>query len=113
MRLRTLQCRECGRDFRQNSPKAEFCSLSCKRSFNNRRALRGAEFYDLYMAHRFERDAAKQARVLSAINRLASDFREEDRRQRAGRKSWQSFSRIFDAKPYLGAVRLGWMRAGR
>lgn len=113
MRMRARPCRECGQEFQPNSPKAEFCSVACKRAMNNRRAVRGAEFYDLYMAHRFERDEAQKARVLSAMNRLASDFREQDRRERAGRKSWQPFRRIFDAKPYLKAIRLGYMRAGR
>lgn len=106
-------CLECGEQFQARDDEAHFCTTECRKAFNNRRAVRGAELYDLYMAHRFERRAAQAAGVFKAINRLASNWREEDRRKRAGRKSWRPFLKIFDAKPYLGAVRLGWMRAGR
>lgn len=108
-----LICKECGQQFRQVSPKAEFCSAPCQKEFNNRRAMRGAKLHDLYMAHRFERDEAKRAGLMQVINRLASDWREEDRRQREGRKSWQPFRRILEKEPHLKAVRLGYLRAGR
>lgn len=106
-------CLECGEPFVARDHEAHFCCTACRKAFNNRRAVRGAELYDLYMAHRFERAEAQASGVFKAINRLASDWRAQDRRERAGRKSWRPFRRIFDAKPYLGAVRLGWMRAGR
>lgn len=106
-------CLECGEQFQARDHEAHYCTSACRKAFNNRRAVRGAELYDLYMAHRFERPEAQANGVFKAINRLASNWREQDRRERSGRKSWRPFQKIFDAKPYLGAVRLGWMRAGR
>ena len=64
---------------------ADFCRPQCRRAFNNRRAVRGAELYDLVMAHRFDRATARDLGVLALINRAASIFREEDRRERGGR----------------------------
>lgn len=110
---RILACKECGKPFEQISHKAEFCTAACQKDFNNRRATRGAKLHDLFMAFRFERDEARKANLQSVINRLASDWREEDRRQREGRKSWQPFRRILEKEPHLKAVRLGYMRAGR
>jgi hypothetical protein len=106
-------CLECGDQFQARDDEAHFCTTDCRKTFNNRRAVRGAELYDLYMAHRFERQNAQEAGVFKAINRLASTWREEDRRQRDARRSWRPFRKIFDAKPFLGAVRLAWLRAGR
>ena len=40
------------------------------------------------MAHRFERSEAQRLGVLKAMNRLASDWRKEDQREREGRPSW-------------------------
>ncbi|WP_279483428.1 transcriptional regulator [Aureimonas sp. SK2] len=74
-------------------------------AWNNRRRDRGAELYDLYMAHRFERDPAKARGVFQAINRLASDFRREDRERRAGRRSWRRMDVVLEERPHLKAAR--------
>lgn len=109
MRSRVHACLECGAG---HGRKGEFCSTPCRTGFNNRRKSRGAEFYDLYMAHRFDRDEAKRLGVMTAINRLASIFREEDQKRRTGRRSWRRPSAVLEERPYLKAVSIR-IRAGR
>lgn len=100
----TRTCRECGSAF-VGPRKAVFCAAECRTTFINRRSQRGAVLYDIYMAHRFERTAAGKARLLSVMNRLASDWRREDREQRAGRKSWGDWRRYIEKNPHLYALR--------
>lgn len=47
-------CKECGGDFDSRQYNASFCSDGCKRTFNNRRAKRGAILYDLLMIETFD-----------------------------------------------------------
>lgn len=78
-------CKECG------SPKSEraiFCCQRCRLRFNNRRMLRGAELYDIFMAMRFDRERAKDERLWSSLCALASVYRDADKARREGRKSW-------------------------
>lgn len=91
---------------------ADFCTPACRHAFNNRRRLRGAELYDLYMAHRFERPVAKALGLLQAMNRLASDFRAEDVEKRSGRKSWRAPQDVLATRPHLKSSRW-YVRAGR
>lgn len=109
MRERVHACLECGAE---TVSKGEFCCTACRTSFNNRRKARGIEFYDLYMAHRWDRSAAQSLGVLQAMNRLASDFRAEDRSDREGRRSWRRASEVLAERPYLKATRMR-VRAGR
>ena len=102
-------CLECGG---ASGSKGDFCSRACKDTFGNRRKRRGAELYDLYMAHRWDRLTARQMGVLQAMNRLASDFRDEDRREREGRRSWRKPAEVLAERPYLKSVRMR-VRAGR
>jgi hypothetical protein len=94
-------CVECGTPYGAAQAHGEFCGPACRKAFNNRRQLRGAELYDLVMAWRCERTLAASMKVLRAICRLAADFRAADRRERPGRRSWRHPRRIADAKPYL------------
>ena len=80
-------CRECGTEFDGRATQA-FCSSACRKRFDNRRAARGSVFYDLFMELRFNRAAAKRNRVWSILCRAAANFRDEDFRDRAGRRSW-------------------------
>lgn len=82
-------CPECGERFTALTPTAEFCSNHCRSAFNNRRKMRGAELYDLLMAMRYERSLSKTLKVWSVLCRMAAKFREEDRIDREGRKSWR------------------------
>lgn len=107
--LRVHACLECGAP---RSRTADFCSKSCRSDFNNRRKARGAELYDLYMAHRFQRSVALDLGVFQAINRLASNFREEDRAERDGRRSWRKPEAVLGERPYLKSI-VTRVRAGR
>lgn len=107
--VRVHACLECGEN---NPTKGDFCAATCRTAFNNRRKARGAEMYDLYMAHRFDRDTAQRLGLFQAINRMASDFRSEDKARRAGRRSWRNPRDVLAERPYLKAVHTR-IRAGR
>jgi hypothetical protein len=100
---RVSACLECGKSFSRPTRTADFCSTPCRKTWNNRRMTRGAELYDLLMAHRFQRPLAKTLGVLSLINRLASLFRERDHAEREGRLSWHPPTEILARRPYLRA----------
>lgn len=53
-------CRECGEPFMGLKRHAAFCSTKCRKTWNNRRAVRGALLYDAFMAMRYERGLAKK-----------------------------------------------------
>ncbi|MDD9903732.1 MAG: hypothetical protein OXT06_09210 [Rhodospirillaceae bacterium] len=92
----TPPCRECGAPCEAQRGDATFCSTKCKNAWQNRRRKRGAELYDLFMTMRHERDLTKRLadeqdfHVWSTACALASKWKDEDERERAGRKSWQS-----------------------
>jgi len=81
-------CRECGAPLKVRRSTREFCDAGCRQRFNNRRAVRGADFFDVSMCMRFERDKAKVAHAWSLLCCMAANFRAADRRDRAGRRSW-------------------------
>jgi hypothetical protein len=99
-------CLECGTPLPAASASSEFCAKACRKAWHNRRAIRGAELYDLFMATRFDRATAKALHLWRIINRLASMFREEDRKERGGRMSWRAPAIVLDRRPYLRAERL-------
>lgn len=107
-------CLECGRSFGlrchdvEDGPTkpADFCGRACRNAWNNRRMARGAQLYDLFMVARFDRPLAKTMKVWRYLARLASDFRQEDREERAGRLSWRSPTEIIARQPHLSADRL-------
>ena len=96
-------CLECGRPFAAAVSGAEFCGPACRMVFNDRRAKRGAELYDLFMALRHDRATATLFKVWRLLNRLAAIFRDEDRLERDGRRSWRPPSAIIERRPYLKA----------
>lgn len=57
--------------------------------------------YDLVMANRFDRTTARAMKLTSAINRLASVYRERDRAERAGRRSWRKPNDVVKGSPWL------------
>lgn len=99
-------CLECGGPYVPRQVGAEFCSTACRKAWNNRRALRGAELLDLAMAWRFERRVANGLRILTAISRLIAGFRRQDIVERAGRRSWTPPAAVIARKPYLRAEQL-------
>jgi triphosphoribosyl-dephospho-CoA synthetase len=82
-------CKECGmalsadRDYR-----AEVCGSACRTAWSNRRKMRGAELYDLFMAMRHERGAAKALGIWNLMCRMAAAWKQEDMDERAGRLSY-------------------------
>lgn len=94
-------CTECGAPFMAAMAHADFCAVECRKSFNNRRMVRGAEIYDLAMALRYQRELATKLGVLKLMWRLCQRFREEDVARRAGRHSWRSPKDIIERHPYL------------
>ncbi len=109
---RVLACLECGAPLLVCVQARGFCDARCRAAWNNRRKLRGAELYDLYMAHRWERAEAAELGVFQAINRLASEYRAEDRAQREGRRSWRRPGDVLAERPYLKSIKTQ-VRGGR
>lgn len=99
--LRRAVCQECGTGFEADRGYALFCSTPCRKAFNNRRMVRGAELYDLFMCLRYERGLAKLKGVWTLVCALALQYRIEDERERAGRKSWNHPDVVLDRKPWL------------
>lgn len=85
-------CPECGKPLPPPKSKrgrhAIFCSTICQKNFNNRRMLRGAILYDLFMGVRYERRA--KAGDMSMMSTVARIWHDEDEIIRGGRKSWTS-----------------------
>ena len=85
-------CLECGKPLAprqsKNGPEPEYCSTVCRKTFNNRRATRGAVFYDLFMGVRYDRK--NKAGDLALMSTIARVFYEEDAITRNGRKSWSA-----------------------
>jgi len=85
-------CMECNKPLpprKRNGPQQKFCGASCRKEFNNRRAMRGAEMYDLVMAGRFER-ATHAGMWRPTLTLLATHYRDKDRRERDGKQSWHT-----------------------
>lgn len=72
------KCAECGGALEGRKAVAAFCSGSCRKAWNNRRAMRGAQMYDLFMAIRYDRKAAKEQGLWSLLCRMAQDWKELD-----------------------------------
>ena len=108
-------CDECGVAFVAKAHHGDFCSTECRKAFNNRRALRGAELYDLFMCLRHDRPIAKALHAWRLICRMAAQFRAEDRAEREGRKSWRPARKVIERHPYLLAIVMSsktWRKAG-
>lgn len=86
--MRQCACKECGASFKASRTTQEFCTPACRKVFNNRRAVRGAELYDLVMTWRFDRAADAEVNCRRLICNLASAYRDADKAKRGGRKSW-------------------------
>ncbi|ESQ82361.1 hypothetical protein AEAC466_17200 [Asticcacaulis sp. AC466] len=100
-------CLTCGAALRSSSRTIEFCQDACRRAFNNRRAVRGAEFYDLYMAIRYDRSEAKRLKAWTKLTKLARSYREEDMRERNGRKSWKPLKAVLMRHTHLNSKVIG------
>lgn len=97
-------CTECGVEHMANVKHADFCGTECRRAFNNRRMVRGAELYDLFMALRYDRPLAKALGVWRLMCRMAMGWRAEDVEVRAGRRSWRPAGQVIERHTYLAAT---------
>lgn len=101
---RKFECLECGGPCESTAANAEFCTTACRKAWNNRRAMRGAEIYDLLMVLRFDRHRAQHLKVWTLMCRMVALFREDDWNARAGRRSWLPAEQVLDRKAYLHAM---------
>lgn len=85
---RICQCRECGAPLEGKRQGAVFCSTEHRKAWNNRRMVRGAELYDLFMALRYDRKAAHKDGAWSVMTNLARAMHDSDVVLRDGRQSW-------------------------
>lgn len=79
------QCHECAAEFTSARPDSLFCSTECRKEYNNRRATRGAEIYDLFRALRRDRSRAKELNVWTAMCRIELRWQQEDEKRSGGK----------------------------
>ena len=101
---RRFECLECGAACVSTAVNAEFCGTACRKAWNNRRAMRGAEIYDLLMVLRFDRGRATHLKVWTLMCRMAALFRQDDWNERKGRRSWLPAEQVIERKPYLHSI---------
>ncbi len=98
-------CQECGVEFEAKTSRARFCATSCRTRFNNRRKERGAELYDLFMPHRYDRAESEARGNWSMMCSRAAAYRQEDLNRRDGRVSWDLT--VYDRLPLARAADAG------
>ena len=82
-------CAECGSEFHSKQGGARYCSTACRKAFNNRRMVRGAQLYDAFMAIRYDREiAAELGCDRTFLSRMGEMFRREDVQSGKG-KTWR------------------------
>lgn len=114
-------CAECGASFQPRRSDEFFCSIPCRKNFDNRAMARGRDLYHLFMTLRYDRGLAKAMNVWSILCRMCETWRAEDHRERAGRPSWSHPKRILDKLPvvmvakdvYVGRENFGRKAIGR
>lgn len=107
------ECQECGESLPRGRKPRLFCSPACRQKFNNRRLQHGAQFYDLFMSMRYERDTAGELGLWAVMCRLAAKFRNEDEAKRNGRKSWQPPSSVLERLPVVMREKDVYIKHGR
>lgn len=83
-------CMECGEPVPASisGPQRKFCCDAHRKAFNNRRMTRGAELFDRYMAMRYQRST--HSGMIAVMNQMCLNWRETDKRERDGRRSWMT-----------------------
>ena len=77
-------CQECGEPFTAKKHHAKFCSTSCRKTWNNRRAMRGAQLYDAVMAMRYDRKKAKALAKKIKVGKSGRTISDADRKKVKG-----------------------------
>jgi hypothetical protein len=76
------ECDECFSIYTAKKDTSKFCCTKCRKTFNNRRAQRGALLYDALMAVRYDREAATQAGIdWNFICRIGELYHGQDLRE--------------------------------
>jgi predicted nucleic acid-binding Zn ribbon protein len=107
-----VTCLECGKPHETRRLEAKFCSEKCRSEFKNRRKLRGAELYDLFMSMRYSRDEAANEGVWNFMCRMAQHYKAQDDRDREGRQSWTPAKEVKARHPHLNATVVNTNAAG-
>ena len=94
-------CQWCGEEYAVRGTGQLFCSADHKTAFNNLRKARGALVIDLLMTWRYDRGLAAKLKIWSEVCTMLYHFRQEDRAQRAGRKSWMPPMTTIQNRPDL------------
>ena len=104
------KCRECGKEVtKTRANEKRFCSSACRSSHVNRRKLRGAAMYDLFMTMRYDRKNSKG--VWAVLCRMAQAWNEED--IAAGRESFSPAREVLERHVQHVAVKHNISRRGR
>jgi hypothetical protein len=80
-------CDECHIAFTSQKREARFCGGLCRKKYNNLRAIRGAELYDLMMCCRYDREYAYKTKLPSLMARRCSEWHNQDKEREV--RSWQ------------------------
>lgn len=98
-------CLNCGAPLQDQKfgPPPDFCSSKCRHDFRNRRMKRGALAYDLVMNWRFRRGQDGDA-AYKLLCRAAATWNQEDKADREGRRSFQTYDQVIQAHPYLSRI---------
>lgn len=94
-------CNECGEGYTPRRADEFFCSIPCRKTFDNRAMTRGRDLYHLFMTMRYERGLAKLLGVWAIMCRMAMHWHDEDTRERGGRKSWTPAKRTIEKLPVV------------
>lgn len=90
-------CAECGKAFRRRAYNGQFCGGTCRRVFNNRRAVRGAILYDLAMIETHNPEHAAKHSFAARREALIAAWIADDK----GRRTYQSAGLVTEATNYL------------
>ena len=73
------RCNECAAEYIAQRAASRFCGTKCRKDYNNRRALRGAQLYDAMMGLRHDKKAARDAGLdYTAVCSLVKKYADED-----------------------------------
>ena len=97
-------CMECGEGYVAATTRSKFCCLPCNKTFNNRRSMRGAILYDLFMALRFERGLADKLNLWTLVCRQCMFWKMADENTRGDRNTWRAPSEVIAERPYLHSI---------
>lgn len=94
-------CKECNGTFESRQYNASFCGDGCKRTFNNRRAQRGAILYDLVMIEACDPKAFEANKLANRRDELVQRWRAEDEAANRKRTWKRAYEVMYDTAAML------------